>query len=597
MRIDRSLRTFGLLALASLLCVGCSQIGRAPSGTAPASTARFALAADPQSLDPLFAHVDANSVEQQVARLAFEPFIDVDERGTPVPVLLERIPTVENGGLSRDGRTITYVLRRGVRWQDGVAVTRARRRVDAARDPRRPQPRALARGLRPRRESRGARTTEPCASRSRNRGRPRSRRCSATAPRRSTCCPRTCSKRSRSSRRARSRAHPVGNGPYRFVSWARGDHLVYEANPSYWRGAPKVARLDIRIVPDPGTNFTLLQSGGLDWNLMSPSQRQSLGTPAQLAFRTVPLALVAGIAINVTRPPLDDVRVRRAIAASIDRASISAKITFGRYPVVDTAQPLSSWARDASVHEPAYDPAAADRLLDAAGWKRGADGVAHEGRQTARAHVRAVSGIADGRARRDRGAERAHRARLCASRIKSLSNVQLFLPKSQGGALASGAFDLAYVPWPMGADPDDSFLLSCSGNANYMRWCDPGVDALERRALVAPSREERRRLYAQIERRVADAVPIVYLFNPSYSYAYRTALSGFSPNAFNPTWDAYRWTLTALKSADVADFQFVAVGVVEEHRVVRGAVDAVVHLDVARPDRGQVRRDRVDRPA
>jgi hypothetical protein len=42
---------------------------------------------------------------------------------------------------------------------------------------------------------------------------------------------------------------------------------------------------------------------------------------------------------------------------------------------------------------------------------------------------------------------------------------------------------------------------------------------------------------------VADAVPIVYLFNPSYSYAYRTALGGFYPNAFNPTWDAYRWTL------------------------------------------------------
>jgi ABC-type transport system substrate-binding protein len=135
------------------------------------------------------------------------------------------------------------------------------------------------------------------------------------------------------------------------------------------------------------------------------------------------------------------------------------------------------------------------------------------------------------------------RARGLRVTIKSLTNVQLFLPKSQGGALANGAFDMAYVPWPMGADPDDSFLLSCAGNANYMRWCDRGVDALERRALVAPSRDERRKLYAQIQRRVADAVPIVYLFNPSYSYAYRTALSGFYPNAFNPTWDAHRWAV------------------------------------------------------
>jgi ABC-type transport system substrate-binding protein len=135
------------------------------------------------------------------------------------------------------------------------------------------------------------------------------------------------------------------------------------------------------------------------------------------------------------------------------------------------------------------------------------------------------------------------RARGVDVTIKSLSNAQLFLPRAQGGTLATGAFDLAYVPWPMGADPDDAFLLSCNGSGNYMRWCDPAVDALERRAVAAPSRDERKRLYAAIERRVAAAVPIVYLFDASYSYAYRDRLHGFSPNAFNPTWDAYRWSV------------------------------------------------------
>jgi peptide/nickel transport system substrate-binding protein len=74
-----------------------------------------------------------------------------------------------------------------------------------------------------------------------------------------------------------------------------------------------------------------------------------------------------------------------------------------------------------------------------------------------------------------------------------------------------------------------------------MRWCDPAVDRLEARALAAPDRSERRALYAQIERRVADAVPIVYLFNPSYVYAYRRKLAGFWPNAFSPTWNAFGW--------------------------------------------------------
>ncbi len=183
-------------------------------------------------------------------------------------------------------------------------------------------------------------------------------------------------------------AHPVGNGPYRFVSWARGDHLVYEANPAYWRGAPEAARLDIRIVPDPASNFTLLQSGGLDWNL-------HLARAARVA-RQAGAARVSHRPARADRGHRDQhdasAARRRARAArdrGVDRPREHLdKITFGRYPVVDTAQPLGSWARDPAVHVPAYDPAAADRLLDAAGWKRGADGMrAKDGKQLALTYV------------------------------------------------------------------------------------------------------------------------------------------------------------------------------------------------------------------
>ena len=539
-RFRRSLAALLCAALACA-CTRAAQDGSSAAYGAGVATVRFAIAADPQTLDPLFAHVDANSVEQQVARLAFEPFIDIDERGRPVPVLLDRVPTVENGGLSRDGRVITYHLRRGVRWQDGVPVG-ARDVVwtlHAILDDRNPVRSRAGYDRVAKVEALDERTVRvtlkepwaPAVATLFSYG---------TAPQ--YVLPAHLLEREPVLAQSAFGAHPVGNGPYRFVSWSRGDHLVYAPNPSYWRGAPKIARIDIRIIPDPGTNFTLLQSGGLDWNLLSPAQRESLGKPAQLAFRTVPLALVAGIAINTAHPPLDDPRVRRAIAASIDRESIARKITFGRYPVVETAQPLWSWARDPSVRQPGYDPAAADRLFDAAGWPRGADGTrARGGKPLAITYVQFPESATGVRVATVVQSELA--ARGLRVTLKSLSNAQLFLPKSQGGTLATGAFDLAYVPWPMGADPDDAFLLACGGSANVMRWCDPAVDALERRAVLAPSRAERTRLYAQIERRVAGAVPLVYLFNPSYSYAYRTRLHGFSPNAFNPTWDAYRWSL------------------------------------------------------
>ena len=543
---------------------------------------RFALAADPQSLDPLFAHPDANSVEQQVARLAFEPFIDVDQHGVAVPVLLERIPTVANGGLSRDGRVITYRLRSGVRWQDGVPVG-ARDVIwtlHAILDDRNPVRSRAGYDRVAKAEALDDRTVRitlrspwaPAVATLFSYG---------TAPQ--YVLPAHLLEHEANLATSVFGSHPVGDGPFRFVSWSRGDRLVYEANPHYWRGPPRVARIEVRVVPDPGTNFTLLRSGELDWNLVSPAQRASLGATAGLAFRTVPVALVVGIAINTAHPPLDDVRVRRALAASIDRASISAKLTFGRYPVVDTAQPIGSWARDPAVHEPGYDPAAADRLFDAAGWKRGRDGArSKNGVPLALTYVQFPESQTGVRVATVVESELA--ARGVNVTIKSLSNVQLFLPRAQGGTLASGAFDLAYVPWQLGADPDDSFLFACNGNANAMRWCDRDVDALERRALDAPTRATRKRLYAQIDLSLRR---VVLIRLPHVS-------ARLLPQRVHPNLERLRLDHSL---ADVADFELVAVGVFEEDRVIIVAVDPVVHLDVAGADRRQVDVDRVDGPA
>ncbi len=526
------------LCLAVLVAAAACSRTDAPPGPVPA-TLRFAIAADPQTLDPLFAHADANGVEGQLARLAFEPFIDVDARGRALPVLLARIPTRANGDLSADGRTIVYRLRRGVRWQDGVPVTAADVlfTLHAIVDPRNPVPSREGYDRIARAERLDDYTVRvvlkapwaPAVATLFSYG---------TAPQ--YVLPAHLLAKEPRLDRADFGAAPVGDGPYRFVAWERGDHLEYAANARYWRGSPHVQRLDIRVVPDPGTNFTALQSGALDWNLISPAQQQAVLHRPGLAFRQVPLALIAGIALNTAHPPLDDVRVRRAIAASIDRQAISDKITFKRYPVVDTAQPLGSWARDPAVRLPAFDPLAADRLLDAAGWRRGADGVrVRNGLRLALTYVEfpeSQTGV-----RVAAFVERALHARGIDVTLKSVTNAKLFLPKAEGGALAAGAFDLAYVPWPMGADPDDSFLLTCDGPANVMRWCDPQTDALERRALETNVQMQRAALYAQIERRVAAAVPIVYLFDPSYVYAYRTALHGFAPNPFSPTWNAVDW--------------------------------------------------------
>ncbi len=540
MHLSRRTRVLAFAALAASL-PGCAHAGY---GDPSAATLRFDVAADPANLNPLFAHVDAGNVEGTLAHLAFEPFFDLDAAGRAVPELLTTIPTIANGGLSRDGRTIVYHLRPGVRWSDGVPLT-ARDVLFTLRailDPANPVPSHEGYDLIDRAEA-----PNPLTVRLHLR--------SAWAPAVATIFAYGTSPQyvlpehvlraeSPLERAAFNSAPSVGDGPFTFASWQHGDRLVYVANPRYWRGAPAVKRIDVRIVPDPQTNMTLLQSGALDFNLTAPTQWAALEkSNPNLRDVAAPTALIAGIALNLAHPPLDDPRVRRALVQGIDRKGISQKITLGRYPVAESDRPRFSWAYGPGIAEPAYDPQAADRAFDAAGWRRGPGGIRRKnGKPLELTYVQfpetstgVRTSVVVQRELADRGVD---------VTIKAISNAQLFLPARENGALARGRFDLAYVPWAMGADPDDRFLLGCDGGTkNYMRYCDPDVDRLEARAVTEPARAKRKALYASIDRRVARDVPIVYLFNPTYIYAYAPRLEGFAPNAFVPTWNAYAWRL------------------------------------------------------
>lgn len=535
-----------VLVLVSLLaaCAGAGGRGGAARAPRASDSIRFDLAADPANLNPLFLHQDAASVEQQVARLAFLPFIDLDEHGRLVPELITRVPTVENGDISADGRTIVYHLRPNVRWSDGVPVTAqdVLWTLHAILDPNNPVPSREGYDLVDRAYAKDAHTV---VFHLKHAWAPAATTLFSYGFRPQFVLPAHVLRKEQPLAQAPFNAAPtVGDGPFTFVSWKRGESLLYKANPLYWRGAPRVSRLDIRVIPDPQTNLVMLRSGQLDWNLIAPVQQQTLVDDKDIAFAYVPTAVVAGVVFNLAHAPLDDVRVRRAIAMAIDREGISKKLTLGRYPVTNVIQPQFSWAYDPSVKEPSYDPAGADALLDAAGWKRGAGGMrAKNGKALSLVYVQfpeSMTGV-----RVATAIQAALRERGIAVELKSVSNAQLFLPSSRGGTLASGEFDMAYVPFTMGSDPDDSSVLACNAPSNYMRYCNSQVDALEKAALRTTSMSARKALYARIERRVAADLPILYLFDADYIYAYRKQLRGFSPNAFLPTWNAAQWSIVS----------------------------------------------------
>jgi peptide/nickel transport system substrate-binding protein len=169
---------------------------------------------------------------------------------------------------------------------------------------------------------------------------------------------------------------PVGNGPFAFASRHRGANWSFVRNASFpaaLGGPPALRGLTIAVVDEATTKFAGLASGELDMAGISPLMVPLARRDRTLEVLTYPVLFSSALFFNTTRPPFDDARVRRAVAVSVDRGRIVevALAGFGT-PWSGPVPPDNpvAWRPPATL-----DTLAADSLLDAGGWRRGADGI------------------------------------------------------------------------------------------------------------------------------------------------------------------------------------------------------------------------------
>ena len=174
--------------------------------------------------------------------------------------------------------------------------------------------------------------------------------------------------------------HPVGTGPFRFVSETQDKDVVLERNPDYWNGAPVVPRLRFAVVPDAITRALELRKGSADAasNALTGDMVATLARDPNLVVDSRPGSIVNYMTFNVTDPLLQDPRVRQAFAYAVDRPAIVKALLHGQAEIVDTLLPLGHWAAP-SANDPltryAHDPAHAQALLEAAGFHADAHGI------------------------------------------------------------------------------------------------------------------------------------------------------------------------------------------------------------------------------
>ena len=167
--------------------------------------------------------------------------------------------------------------------------------------------------------------------------------------------------------------HPLGTGPFKFKNYDSSQQVLdLESFPDYWEGAAGIQSLRVRVIADTNALQAELQSGRVDIaplpTSLSPDAIKLLGQYPNLQVQQFTGSNVNLLTFNTSQPPLNDVRVRQAIAYAINRESMIRDLLLGQAKLAHSILPEDSWAYTAG-HTYTHDPAMAKKLLDEAGLK------------------------------------------------------------------------------------------------------------------------------------------------------------------------------------------------------------------------------------
>jgi peptide/nickel transport system substrate-binding protein len=345
-------------------------------------------------------------------------------------------------------------------------------------------------------------------------------------------------------------AAPIGSGPYKFVSWQRGNEVRLAANPDYYAGKPQIAEIVYRITPDSNTLATEIATHelGVAWNIPAAQHSRVAAVPGVTTIAPV-IYQYDHIDFNLLRPMFADVRVRRALTYALDRAAMLDKIEHGLGELSDTffSPTLQPQAYDRGVMHYGYDVAKANALLDAAGWKRGPDGIRVKNGQRFTFQLSANAESATAHAIEGLTQSYWH-AIGAAVEIKNYPT-SLFFDQTTHGILAGGKYDVAQYAWAGAPDVDNSAIYSGHflppHGQNYLSWQNARATEAMDAANATVDEPKRIALYRTVQTLFAEDDPSIVLWFRKFTICYRSDLENFSatPVILTPFWNPAQYRL------------------------------------------------------
>jgi peptide/nickel transport system substrate-binding protein len=535
-----------------------------PTSAAPAaatvaaatSQLRLTLNQEPDTLNPFYSGLRATFT---VTQAIFNGLVVVNEQGEYEPDLAAEVPTVQNGGVSPDGLTITYKLRTGVKWADGQPFTAddVKFTYDAIMNPTNTISGKSVYGKIDALTVKDPaivelKMKEPYAAYAEFFSYPVG------------ILPKHALGQLADLNKADFNRKPFGTGPYQVTDWQSANFIQLDANPNYYKGAPKIGRIIVRVVPDKNTQLAQVRANETDI-AVDLSEADAVEVDKISGWKSFAVAGLTSdrIFLNLAapgvadgskaHPVLGDKKVRQALEMGINKQQLVDKVLFGKTKVATSEYPIG-WAAP-NLPGLTYDVEGAKRLLDEAGWVPGPDGV--RAKDGTKLHV-AISSTSGNTLREnvEQLIQAGWKSIGADLEIKNATAAVLVGEWSENGLVQRGNFDMAYYGFTPGLDPSGTISprfhskqipqdANQGEGDNGMRYRDAQVDQWIEEADRTLDQARRKELYGNVMRKVADDVPVIYLYNRANVEAVSDRVKGAKSHPFRwLTWNIQEWTIS-----------------------------------------------------
>lgn len=493
---------------------------------------------EPDTLNPLLSDLLSTA---EVSSLIFSGLITTNDKGQWIPDLAMEVPSLQNGGISRDGLTVTYKLRSGVTWHDGRSFT--------ADDVKftwqtimNPKINIASRDGYDRIKAIDTPDSHTVIIRFKE-----------YYPSHlmlfSKIIPKHILETTGDMNKAAFNRSPIGTGPFKFKEWRLAEAVVLDANAAYFRGKPNLNSIIYKVIPDSNIMLIQLKAGEVDIMSNVPfSQLDQVKDIAGIEAVVTPNLVWEHLDFNLDNALFQDGRVRQAIALGIDKQGILANVLKNAGSLALGDQSPLSWGYNTGLKSETRDVNAARELLQQAGWKLGDGGIfVKEGSKLAFSLV-----IPTGNRPREVAAS------VMVQQLKEVGIAVELVPIDEKvfftEVLKNRSFHMALYAWVAGIDPDNLNLWHSKkipsrtngyDGKNYSGWRNTEIDALTEQGARMVDMEGRKQIYFRIQDLVMQEHPVIPLYFRSNIDAVKKNVANYhaNPTPAGNLWDAWQWGL------------------------------------------------------